>query len=112
MISFQSAIPTSQLRSRFKESAAAVKLWKGSWIAKSLIPRNLARFMHAGFAMLESGCCRAGFVQSVRARPDARADDLYLRESTLSGKWHSLRQEFGRCFIVVCAPQKWFDVQA
>merc|ERR1719399_2528688 len=25
----------------------------------------LVMFMHAGFAMLESGCCRAGFVQSV-----------------------------------------------
>ena len=61
--------------------------------------------MHAGFAMLESGCCRAGFVQSVRARPDVWADDLYLRES------NSLRQELGRCFVVVCAPEKWFDAQ-
>ena len=25
----------------------------------------LVMFMHAGFAMLEAGCCRAGFTQSV-----------------------------------------------
>ena len=28
----------------------------------------LVMFMHAGFAMLEAGCCRAGFVQSVACR--------------------------------------------
>ena len=28
----------------------------------------LVMFMHAGFAMLEAGCCRAGFVQSVSQR--------------------------------------------
>ena len=29
----------------------------------------LVMLMHAGFSMLESGCCRAGFVQSVLPSP-------------------------------------------
>merc|ERR1719240_1601009 len=46
----------------YQNSADSVTAMSHSWL---ILCGALVMFMHAGFSMLESGCCREGFVQSV-----------------------------------------------
>ena len=49
---------TDKLKNNDDVNSAMSHMWL-------LVCGALVMFMHAGFAMLEGGCCREGFVQSV-----------------------------------------------